>query len=305
MASSLTFSRKAGFAESDMRGRRLPLAVLVLALMTLGACRQTPVHYRRALSDIEQADVAKLLEGGMVQRYYQGSAAEQMTIRYAISLDPANADLHRERGIAWAKRGLKSDWQGYDDAARLDPLQWQGYRGYMHLYFNRDYRRAIADFTALDSLTPGQTPYPQATSVHYMRGVAHMQLGEYATALDYFDRWLAEETVRVEEVYLGPQVWQYRAVCLDGLGRPEEAERSLAHGLEVADGESGELWYYLGRRHEARGSFAEAEQHYANALAQATRGYTFGRPYVEEFYEVSVREIEERMGLLSTSSPQR
>ncbi len=305
MASSLTSSRKAGLAQGNPREPRLPLAVLALALMTLGACQQTPAHYQRALSDMERADVAKVLEGGMVQQYYQGTAAEQMTIRYALSLDSANADLHRERGIAWAKRGLKSKWQGYDDAARLDPLQWQGYRGYMHLYFNRDYRRAIADFTALDSLTPGQTPYPQATSVHYMRGVAHMQLGEYATALDYFDRWLAEETVRVEEIYLGPQVWQYRAVCLDSLGRTSEAEQSLAHGLKVAEGNSGELWYYLGRRHEARGGFAEAQRHYTEALAKAKRGYTFSRPYVEEFYEVSVREIEERMGLLNTSSPER
>ena len=219
------------------------------------------------------------------------------TLDEALAFAPDIAALHRERGIAPAKRGLKSVWpHGYDRAAELDPLNWQGYRGYLHLYFQRDYRRAIADFDALDALTPGHTDYPQSNSVHYMRGVAYMQLREYDTALDYFERWLTEETAHVEERYLGPQVWQYRAVCLDALGRGEEAEASLRRGLEVLDGESAELWYYLAERTAAAGEREAACSMLREALRQAEVGYTFSRPYVEDFYEVDAHEVRHRLG---------
>jgi len=239
--------------------------------------------------------VAKVLEGGMVQRYYQGSPEEQMTLRYALALDSTNADLFREQGIAWAKRGLKSQWQGYDVAARLAPEYWLGYRAYMHLYFNRDYKRAIEDCDVLDALTPGFTDYPQSTSVHFMRGVANMRLGEYQKGLDWFDLWLKEETENIELKYLGAPVWQYRAVCLDGLGRSEEAEASIRKGYEVCSGENAELAYYIGRRHEVRGENQKAAEFYRAALRQLKIGYSFDRPYVEEFYEVEKEEVEDRI----------
>jgi len=262
----------------------------VLGLI-FGSCDQNPEYYAYTFTPEERIQVADEL----VHRYYQGSPEEQMMLRYARALDSTNADLHRERGIAWAKRGLKSQWRGYDDAARLAPEYWLGYRAYMHLYFNRDYKRAIEDCDVLDALTPGFTDYPQSTSVHFMRGVANMQLGEYQKGLDWFDLWLEEESKEIELNYLGPPVWQYRAVCLDGLGRPEEAEQSLRKGYEVCNGESTELAYYLGRRHEARGEKVKAAEYYHNALTQLKAGYSFDRPYVEEFYEVEREEIEDRI----------
>ncbi len=228
----------------------------------------------------------------MVQRYYQGSPEEQMTLRDALSFDPDNAALQRERGISWAKRGLLSEWKGYDEAVRLDPINWIGWRGYMHLY----YRRAIADFDALDTLTPGRD-YPQATSDLYMRGVAYLMLEEYETALDHFDRWLAEETERVEEVYLGPSPWVYKAAALDSLGRTNEAIATLLYGLRVQEGKSAELQFYYGRYLARAGQAASAQRHFEAALRNVRIGYSLKRPYVTDFYEVEEVEIAEAMTL--------
>ncbi len=265
-------------------------ACFVLSFV-FASCDQKPEYYAHTFTSEERVRIAD----EMAHRHYQGSPEEQMTYRYGLALDSTNADLHRERGIAWAKRGLKSQWRGYDDAARLAPEYWLGYRAYMHLYFNRDYKRAIQDCDVLDALTPGFTDYPQSTSVHFIRGVANMQLGNYQKGLDWFNLWLEEETANIELKYLGPPVWQFRAVCLDGLGRPEEAEQSLRKGYEVCSGESTELAYYIGRRHEARGEKQKAAEYYQNALTQLKKGYSFDRPYVEEFWEVEKEEIEDRI----------
>lgn len=273
-------------------------ALAAAGLVLANACQAPPEYFRRDLTPDERAAVADDLLGGMVQRYYQGTPEEQLTLREALTLAPDLAALHREAGIAYVKRGLKSEWpHGYGRAVELDPLNWQGWRGYLHLYFHRDYRRAIADFDALDALTPGQTDYPQATSIDFMRGAAYMQLGEYQTALDYLDRFLEEEvSAPGQEVYLGAAVWVYRAVCLGGLGRGAEAEASLRRGLEVQGGESAELWYYLAERVHAGGRTAEACEMLAEALLQAERGYTLSRPYVEDFYEVDAATVRRRQG---------
>jgi hypothetical protein len=68
-------------------------------------------------------------------------------------------------------------------------VTWQGWRGYLKLFFYRDYESAIADFNATDTLTTGFTDYPQSMSVDYLRGLAYFQLGEEEKALDYYTKY--------------------------------------------------------------------------------------------------------------------
>ncbi|MEL7220836.1 MAG: hypothetical protein AAGJ93_05920, partial [Bacteroidota bacterium] len=155
--------------------------------------RQEAVWYEKEFTSEEHKALSlNLLEG--IGYYYQGSPASQMLLEEALAYDPNSAKIHREIGVPYLKRGIASAFPDYyGKAADLDPLGWTGWRGYLYLYFYRDYERAIADFNLTDTLTPNQVDYPQSISVDYMRGICYLMIDDYPSAIDYFDRHIAYE----------------------------------------------------------------------------------------------------------------
>ena len=120
--------------------------------------------------------------------YYQGTQESINAFAKAIELDPTHAESWRELSIPFLKRGMPHLWKKYiDKAVELDPITWQGYRGYNYLWFYRDYKKAIADFDATDTLTPKFTDAPQGHSVNYWRGIAYLGLKDYKNCIAYFD----------------------------------------------------------------------------------------------------------------------
>lgn len=266
------------------------LKALGLTLLFTACGSPNQKCYKAQLSPVEKSTFANQ----MSHRFYQGSPQEQMLYRDALKLDDKSAALNRERGIAFLKRGIFSEYNnGYPQAEKYDPLHWQGWCGYLHLYFHRDYENAIEDFIALDSLTPNITDYPQSTSDKLMRGIAYMQLKQYENALANFDIFLKEETAAVEEKYLGSPIWAFRSCVLDSLGHHQKAIEALEHGIKVCQGENSELWFYRGKHHFLNKEFKQAKDCLNKALQQNQEGYTFHRPYVEEFLEIQEPEIQD------------
>ncbi|MEM8586097.1 MAG: hypothetical protein AAGF87_17625 [Bacteroidota bacterium] len=242
-----------------------------------------------SLSQEELSDL--FVQGSFL--YYQGSPGHQLVLEEGLGLAPTSALLHRELGVAYLKRGFADQFpRYYGRAAELDPVTWLGWRAYLYLYFYRDYQRAIDDCNALDPLTPNFVDHPQSTSIDYMRGLAHHQLGEYAVARSYIDLHMDFERSSGDPQYIEKTSYLLSAVNYIALGKLDDAlielDIAVSWGAKWA-----ELHYYRASILFELGRYAEARE----SLNLAIRGYetewNISRPYVEEFFAVYPNDFEE------------
>ncbi|MCH2195884.1 tetratricopeptide repeat protein [Kordia sp.] len=146
--------------------------------------------------------------------YYQGTQESINAFAKAIELDPTHAESWRELSIPFLKRGMPHLWKKYiDKAVELDPIAWQGYRGYNYLWFYRDYKKAIADFDATDTLTPKFIDAPQGHSVNYWRGIAYLGLKDYKNCIAYFDLHIQIEIDELGEDWVELEAFLYRGIA--------------------------------------------------------------------------------------------
>src|SRR5688500_7323755 len=125
------------------------------------------------------------------KHFNQGSPENMELIETAIELDPNNSAAWRELSVPYLKRGLGHEWKPlFDKAVEIDPISWQGWRGYLKLFFYRDYEGAIQDFNATDTLTPNFTDYPQSLSVDYLRALAYLQLKDFDASIKFITKYI-------------------------------------------------------------------------------------------------------------------
>lgn len=146
--------------------------------------------------------------------HYQGTKESINGFAKAVELDSTHAESWRELSIPFLKRGMPHEWKKYiDKAVEFDPIAWQGYRGYNYLWFYRDYKNAIADFNATDTLTPNFTDAPQGHSVDYWRGIAYLGLKDYKNCIAYFDKHIQKEIDETGEDWVEHEAFLYRGIA--------------------------------------------------------------------------------------------
>ncbi|MGH1387252.1 tetratricopeptide repeat protein [Kordia sp.] len=147
-------------------------------------------------------------------QHYQGTQESINGFAKAVEYDPTHAESWRELSIPFLKRGMPHLWKKYiDKAVELDPIAWQGYRGYNYLWFYRDYKKAIADFNATDTLTPNFTDAPQGHSVDFWRGIAYLGLKDYENSIAFFDRHIQKEIKESGEDWVEHEAFLYRGIA--------------------------------------------------------------------------------------------
>ncbi len=198
--------------------------------------------YQKEFTDEERLRLSKQLAFVAADDYYnyQGSVSDQFLLDEALEHNSENTLAWRERGIPYLKRGFPHKMHTYyKKAVEYDPLHWQGWRGYVYLYFYRDYQRAIADFDATDTLNPKFTDYPQGQSVDYMRGLCYYGLENYPTALEYFTRYIDEATQEKDESYVDTYAFLYRGLTYEKLNQIDSAltdfDRALKYYPQLSD----------------------------------------------------------------------
>lgn len=198
------------------------ILLLIWALLAFSCHKED--WYKKQFSDVEKAELSARLLAAESKHYDQGTVADQFILEESIINNPENAATWQEIGGPYLKRGLaKEAMHFYGKAVKLDPVSWQGWRGYLYLYFYRDYVNAIADFDATDILTPDFTDYPQGQSVDYMRGLCYYGLEDYTTALQFFSKYIEEVTLEKEESWVDVYAFLYRGLTFEKLNKPELA----------------------------------------------------------------------------------
>ena len=153
----------------------------------------------------------------------QGSPESMARIEEAIALDTTYAEAIRELSVAYLKRGMPHKWKPiFDKAVEKDAATWQPWRGYLHLWFYRDYKKAIADFDASDTLTD-YIDHPQGHSVDFWRGIAYLGLNDYKNSIAYWYKHIQRETEESGEDWVELEAFLYRGIAYYESGNSEKA----------------------------------------------------------------------------------
>ena len=265
-------------------------STLLIAVIGCTACQEKTAIYQRNFTAAEKKELAKRLKDG-IGYYYQGTAAQQFLLEEALSFDSTNANIFREIGVPYLKRGIAAEFNNYyGKSAEMDPLNWQGWRGYLYLFFYRDYERALADFDATDVLTPDMVDYPQSLSVDYLRGICYLQLDQPDKALEYFNQHIQHESSTSGLDYVSPQTFLYKGITHLTKKEVVAAEAAFRQGL-ANDGENADLLYWLAKLKLQEGDKAAAFQLIGEAKTQFEKGNYNFPAYVEEFYQTYLSDI--------------
>jgi len=262
-----------------------------LALISLSSCKESGDFKDYSLSDRKRMSV-EYLENGE-KNFRQGSPQNMELIEIAIRLDPSNAAAWRELSVPYLKRGMPHEWKPlFDKAVEIDPVAWQGWRGYLKLFFYRDYESAINDFNATDTLTPNFTDYPQSMSVDYLRGLAYLQLDDKEKAIDYFTKYIDEVTALNGENWVDVEAFIHRAIVLIKLEEFKMAKLDLEKCLKYYSSSS-DAYYHLSVINYQLENRTLAKEQIMEAKRLFKKGYYMHRPYVETFGQIELSDIEE------------
>jgi tetratricopeptide (TPR) repeat protein len=240
------------------------------------------------------------------ERLVQGSIESMLRLEKAIEIDPNNCDAIRELSVAYLKRGLAHKWKlQFDKAVECDPNIWQPMRGYLYLSFYRDYKNAIADFNASDTLTPNFIDAPQGQSVDYWRGIAYLGLKDYKNSLDFFNKYITTEAKEWGEDMVEVTAFLYRGIALFENLNFELALKDFDKVLVYNRGNSADAKYYkaliLKDSHPI-----EANHILESSIEDFKNGYYNQRDYVEILKQIYLedllllaQELKEKLNLKS------
>ncbi len=224
--------------------------------------------------------------------FYQGKPQHMNAFAYAIELDSTNATNWRELSVTYLKRGLPHQWKPYyDKAVAHDAETWQPWRGYLYLWFYRDYEKAIADFNASDTLTPGFIDAPQGHSVDFWRGIAYLGLKDYENSIAYFDKHILKETEDAGEEWVELQAFLYRGIAHFENNELEKSLIDFNKLIHYAQNETADGYYYKAQVLKAFDSLPQARENIEIAIEKFKKGYFNNRPYVETLRQIYIEDL--------------
>lgn len=222
----------------------------------------------------------------------QGTPKSMTLLDSILKLDPTHAAAWREISIPYLKRGMPLEWKPLiDKAVAIDAKTWQPMRGYLFLWFYRDYKKAIQDFNASDTLT-SYLDYPQGHSVDFWRGIAFLGSKDYNSSLNYWDKHITKETEESGEDWVELEAFLYRGIAYFESGNNDKAledfERVITYFKHSADAK-----YFKARILLELGKTPKALKVIDEAIQDFNQGYYNSRDYVETLRQIYLVDLEE------------
>ena len=239
-----------------------------------------------------KTDKEKVAEAIKVSEHtYQGTAANMNALAYVLENDPKAANEWREYSIPYLKRGMPRLWKpAYDQAAKFDPTSWIPNRGYLYLWFYRDYKKAIADFNASDSITPNFIDHPQGHSVDYWRGIAYLGLKEHNNAIAYFNKHILKETQETGEDWVEISAFIYRGIAHLESGNNDLAKKDFNKAVQYAK-QTADAHYYLAKIALNQGDIVLAKEMILKSKTDFNNQFYMNRPYVETLRQIYMEDL--------------
>ncbi len=239
-----------------------------------------------------QDDELSMVYLDSAQHNYQGSVKNMTYLMKSVAHDSTNAEAYRELSIPYLKRGYPHLWFPLIAKTIREDPSWCGYRGCNYLFFYRDYERALADFRATDTLTPGFTDFPQAMSVKYLKGLCFLGLEQYDSALFHFQSYIDEDSLKYGLEWVDQRVFLYRAVVQNRLKNYTTALRETRKGLSIFN-QSADLNYHKAIAHMHLNQIDSARLCTDLAMKYFDMGYFHSQAYTEVQEQIYRSDIEE------------
>jgi len=225
--------------------------------------------------------------------YPQGSMMSINGIKRAIEIDSTYEQAVYELSVAYLKRGLPHKWlPQYNKAVKLDSIQRIPWRGYLYLWFYRDYKKAIADFDASDTLTPNFIDAPQGHSVDYWRGIAYLGLKNHKNSIRYFDKYIAKEIEEYGEDWVEVTTFLYKGIAHYEIGEDNKALVAFNKQLQYSRNLSADAKYYKALIFKNQKKYKAAKTTLDSAIEDFDSGYFNNRPYVETLRQIYREDLE-------------
>lgn len=226
--------------------------------------------------------------------YPQGSMMSINGIKRATEIDSTYQQAVYELSVAYLKRGLPHKWKPqYDKSVLLDSVQRIPWRGYLYLWFYRDYKKAIADFDASDLLTPNFTDAPQGHSVDYWRGICYLGLKDYKNSIAYFDKYINSEIEESGEDWVEVTAFLYRGIAYFETENYEEALLNFDKQLKYSRDLSADAKYYKAQIFKSQNKIDDAKVLIQKAIDDYNVGYYNNRPYVETLRQIYPEDLDD------------
>ena len=255
-------------------------------LLVLFSCKN-----ETSLNASEKRESAEKTYKAAIQ-FRQGSTAFQNGIAEAVTIDPTYEPGVYELSVADLKRGLPHKWlPQYNKAVKMDSVTRIPWRGYLYLWFYRDYKKAIADFDASDTLTPDFIDAPQGHSVDYWRGIAYLGLNDYKNSNAYFEKHITKETKEFGEDYVDITAFLYNGISYFEAGDYEKALLNFNKQLEYSRNLSADAKYYKAQIFIAEDKNKEALETINQAIDDYNQGYNNKRAYVETLRQIYPEDL--------------
>ena len=248
-----------------------------------------------ALSSEEKKVLAEEMWSEVGEKHgIQGSPEKMNFLEEIIRLDPKHCEAIRELSVAYLKRGMPNQWKPiFDRAVECDAALWQPFRGCHYLYFYRDYKKAIADFNASDTLTPNHIDSPQGHSVDYWRGHAYLGAKDYENSIRYYQKHIAYVTQEWGEDWVEPDAFLNLAIAYYESNQFDKMPPELDRALKHYQNKSADTKYYYALYEQKQGNTQKALEWVKAGIEDFYLGNSKKRGYNEEIKQLYVEMLYE------------
>ena len=237
----------------------------------------------------------RLLMGiGSMDVYYGHNERGNQIMNYALSkINKPDGEIYHARSVQNTKNGnYNLAISDLEKSYEMNPEKASAYYGWVLLYYYHDYDKALEILNVHDAFTPNFPDAPMGEDIHYLKGLAHMQLHQYKEAISEFDFYITYIDSTSDEAYVDVYTFVQKGRCLTQLGQLTAAENSYRKALKYYD-KCTEAYYYLGLTQIKMNQSDSACVNFSKALNLIKKGYKSSDTYVEYFHEVYKGQIEE------------
>lgn len=178
-----------------------------------------------------------------------------------------------------------------EKAYELDSAEIAAYYGWTLLYYYRDYKRSLEVLEYCDELTPNFSDAPMGEDIHYLKGLAFMQLNQTERAIGQFDIYINELASKGNEEYVDVYTFVQKGRCLAKLGKHKEAKITYNKAIHYYE-HCTEANYFKALSEIAIGQNDSACVNLEYALSKIQQGYKSTDNYVEFFHAVYPQDIQ-------------
>lgn len=264
----------------------------MLLLLSFLTCQQT--HISTTSAHENMATIIKSRDLALkADSFSQGGREYHFWLDSAIKVYPRNGWAYQKKSVGYTKQGdIAKAFEMLDKACQYAPEEL-GYRGWLKLYWYRDYEGAIEDLEKFDALTPNTTDYPWGENLYYLTALAKKQMGQYEAAIKDFDKCITETSTLRGEKWVDSKAFLYRGISKTHLQDTQGAMRDFDTALSYYDS-SAEIYYQKGLLFAQQAKKKEACSCFQKSLTYFQQGYRYEEKYsyevFDELYETYIND---------------